>query len=443
MFKKILKHVRKGTLLAILAEILDARRNERKIKRELDDILVLPEKRACSAAGIILKKYFFYYWSKKHGLPRKHIKDIADFIVSRRKWILLPEEEYESLIKQAKELSFVRFRSSEWKKLSFLAMANGLFRLSAVYRDKAIEYACHQTRYTSASLENLKEVFKAAVDQGKYEKAFIIYDHIDRFAGHNSSCEKLLLFINLIKGDRNKAWSLAKSYYSSLDQAFARYIEGKTVAVVGPAPSGEELGAEIDSYDTVIRFNFRGKDFTADRREFGGRVNISYYNNEVAKIMSELENEDLFEDLDYAVFKDIKYPFQHQWHKKKRARILFSPDDYLLIGSANINPMVLYDLLHYKVSKIKLFKVNFYLAVDTHYAGYKPVQLSRNKDYYTDLWYNFAVHNPLTQLNLTRNLWLSGQIEVDKACEAVLSLNNEEYISKMEDIYVNKPISFS
>ena len=55
-------------------------------------------------------------------------------------------------------------------------------------------------------------------------------------------------------------------------------ISGKSVAVVGPAPSSELIGSEIDSYDIVVRTNYQGQNKLGDPKEFGVRTDISYYN---------------------------------------------------------------------------------------------------------------------------------------------------------------------
>jgi len=441
LIKKIAKHIRAGTLLAALSEIKEARRNERKIQQEIADTLSLPDERSLVAAEQIIKKYFRYPLSVNYGLTGRYIKDLTRFIVTRRKGELLPEDQYTGLLERTEEIFYSSLSCHDWKKLCFLSVCNGLFRLSVIYRKKAITSAYQGARDHPAKLESLLEALKAAIDQGDYQRGEDLIARLSRSCWEKTYLEKLNWFNSLIMGNRVEASDLAWPLLSNLDQDYAKYIEGKSIAVVGPAPSGEETAADIDAHDVVVRFKYRGKNYLADSKEFGTRVNVSYYNNHVARTISELENHDFFDHLDYVVFKDIKFTFQKNLQKNHRVRIMFSPDDFFFLGSSNISPQVLYDLLHYRPSKIKVFKVNFYLSEKVHYQGYKHKPVKKTSSNYMYLWNEFAIHNPLTQLNFTRNLWHSGQIEVDHACEAVLRLSDEKYMSKLEDIYVKKPMN--
>jgi len=213
------------------------------------------------------------------------------------------------------------------------------------------------------------------------------------------------------------------------------------VAVVGPAPSTENVANEIDSFDVVIRMNYRGQMLLPDYKEFGSKVHISYYNSDNARAISGMKEKGFFEDLDYAVFKKIRHDYQYLLVEKKRGRVFFSPNNCFFIGSANLLQYMLNDLIYFRPVRIKVFKVNFFLAQETYHAGYALDK--NNLKNFTWRWTSFAIHDQITQLNYVRNLWKSSQIEVDKACKAVLGLSSAEYMSRMENIYVEQPIKIA
>jgi len=80
-------------------------------------------------------------------------------------------------------------------------------------------------------------------------------------------------------------------------------LHNKSIAIVGPAQSNDMLKDEIDSYDIVIRLNYRGGNKMPPEIEFGSKVNISYYNSVFSADISNYENMDFFKDLDYIYSK--------------------------------------------------------------------------------------------------------------------------------------------
>jgi hypothetical protein len=239
-----------------------------------------------------------------------------------------------------------------------------------------------------------------------------------------------------LKGDKESALTITKNMYSEYDKQYDKYLKGKNVAIVGPAFSGYSAGNEIDSFDVVVRIFYRGKSYLPDPEKQGSKVDVSYYNVKCAEMISEGSDYTFFQDLDYAVFKENKHSYQKKLFDADNGRVLFSPNRFLLNGSANMIPLVLYDLLNFNINKIKIFNVNLYLTThNTYFPGYQIEEKSKKN--FTPSWYAFAVHNPMTQFNFIKNLWRTGLIDVDQACENVISMSSQEYMNAMEDIYVN------
>ncbi len=75
---------------------------------------------------------------------------------------------------------------------------------------------------------------------------------------------------------------------ADLDPAYRRLLEGKTVAIVGPARTllGKKQGAFIDAHDLVVRFNEAFEQFPippALAEDIGTRADILYCNQSILK----------------------------------------------------------------------------------------------------------------------------------------------------------------
>lgn len=64
------------------------------------------------------------------------------------------------------------------------------------------------------------------------------------------------------------------------DELFARYLKGKSIAIVGNGPQniGTKLGANIDNSDIVIRFN-NGADTQRFKQDYGSKLTVWVRNN--------------------------------------------------------------------------------------------------------------------------------------------------------------------
>jgi hypothetical protein len=216
--------------------------------------------------------------------------------------------------------------------------------------------------------------------------------------------------------------------------SITKYIEGKSVAIVGPAPSNIDLSSEINSYDVVIRLNYKGKEYFKYASDSGNKINVSYYNGENSTLIKNFKNRSFLDDIDFAIFKKFKYGYQIELQKKyKKSRELKSFDSYIFMGSLNMIPNVVLDILRFNTTKIKIFKTNFFMSDFPHEKGYKLKNQAEIKT--SDSWNMHWEHNLVSQIKLMKNLWRSSKIEIDHECMKVLELNIDEYIKNMEMIY--------
>ena len=212
----------------------------------------------------------------------------------------------------------------------------------------------------------------------------------------------------------------------ALDANFKKYIHGKTVAIVGPAFSNEETGKEIDSFDVVIRINFKeDTDFGVPSLN-GQRIDITYYSFGIAK------------NLDPSILKGsllsyvvaLRTTDKSYLNDNVRER-RYSP--VLLNGYPNMIQNVVYDVLLYTPAKVKVFNCDFYAGEANYDTSY--LKSETNEDKLTIK--NLALHDQWSQVCFIRNIYLSKLIEVDDSCRNILEMECSEYFSLLSSKYVS------
>lgn len=436
MLEKIAFHIEHGTLFSTLLN--KARRNSsfgfqaEKLTGLIDNELSGHQRINQQKLQLYIKKASCD--EQNSGLPDSYISELVYSIVERRLHRLTEDED---LIKATAALDINCMSSLKWLILCHISIYNGFFKVGYAARLKAAQKSILEFQQNPDNYLAIVQALKSSLDQGDLNQARAIFDLFSRKKLTKDIRINYDIYFSICTGDQERAKSLGKLIYTENDKIFAEYINGKSIAIVGPAPTGEDLADEIDSFDIVIRLNYRGKNSLSGSNEFGSRLDISYYNNECASIIYNASNKDFIDELKYIVFKSIEYRYQKQILSEQQGRILFSPNYYLFIGTANMIQNALYDLLHFDPKIIKVFKVNFYLSDKAYHDGYS---IHEKRNDFEWRWQQFARHNFMTQLNFIKLLWKSGMIEVDKNCERVLNLKADKYVNELESIYVKRPL---
>jgi len=372
------------------------------------------------------------------GLPGDYIREFLFAVEKRRSFDVASDEESRALMQRTRGLPDTCLPSIRWILLYYASIRNGLFMVGGAVREKAIESAYHEAACSSADTDCLVRAFKAGIDQGDFGTAIEMFDRLNARSPECEQIDDLRFYYFLNTGDTEQVQAIGGRELSPEDRWFAEYIDGKSVAIVGPAPSKFDVGAEVDSFDIVARFNYKG--LLPESISFGRKVNISYYNQETSDMISQTDDHVFFGDLDFAIFKFPGYLFQIPLLKDRRAR-LFKMNTFLFNGSATAAQDALFDILHFRPGRVKVFHANFWLAYESYDARYP---LSRAEEEMVGgsadkllrhWWFSFASHDFLSQVNFVRNLWRAGLVEVDESCKEVLSLTSDGYLSAMEDIY--------
>lgn len=214
---------------------------------------------------------------------------------------------------------------------------------------------------------------------------------------------------------------------------FRARFAGRSIAIVGPADTRQDLREEIDGFDIVVRNNvFAASDLNYAAEQLGRRVDVSYYTG--ATFFR--RKHELF---DFARSSGV-IPVLRRASNLPDARAAGianaricspSPPNFL----PNFNNMhsvqrILWDLLKFGPSRVKLFNVTFYAGA-MYSPGYRP---RNNTPSITSLGLS---HDPLQGFRFTRNLLARGIIEADPVATDILAWPEDRYIDLLQRDYAS------
>ena len=271
--------------------------------------------------------------------------------------------------------------------------------------------------------EAFKAYFLACIELGKVDK---VKDVLELISSEDRKLSESLLKTLVFQSEKISNYFKLKSDFfdlsrsrSGVDKSYYNYISGKTVAIVGPADSDEFSGAEIDSFDVVVRLNVKNLESSDDSdyaKIYGSKTDVAYYSSLAKKTnFALLENTLSFAVVPEGMADSINYS-----NKILIRGRTHTPD--FVNGSPNMIPIAIFDLLNFSPSYIKVFKCDFYsgkkIYRDNYFQGTSMTNII-----------NLALHDQLSQLSFVKNVYNSGLIDADEACSKVLKMQPEEYFS--------------
>jgi len=339
------------------------------------------------------------------------------------------EEKYQKYIDYVKKYDNTKLSTREFKKIEFICISNGLFELSLQFRilcEK--EYLNIFYRFKRIKIDDLLGVFWSLVHRGQMEELTKFIEQKKSLIFKKSDMK---ILYSVMKGEKEKAHSIAKKDYNENDKMFEKLICGKNIAILGPAAGDIDIDSIRDEFDILISLTYRGKKYLSGNVQ-SYNIDVSYYNCEAGNRIQKINYEEFLYELKFSVFKSIEYDYQKKLYQQKKCRKLFSLDNLVFEGQPNMLQIVLYDLLHFCPRRIKLFNFNLFLAKNAYQKGYKIEGTTHEGNF--KLWKSYAIHNIITQYNFSKKLFDSGLIEADEDGENVLSLGISEYLQQMEKI---------
>ena len=157
--------------------------------------------------------------------------------------------------------------------------------------------------------------------------------------------------------------------------SFGEYVDGKTIAIVGPAPAPYDQSAEVDAHDLVYRTTYgrhiptdpavrmssyaeRGEDWFRSGSfpaGYGSRVDLAFYNHGTTAMALRGELDHVLADLDWAVFKTDSMPPSGVTNVRPANRAPMKS-----LGTESQVTGMLWDLTFYAPASVTVFGADFY-----------------------------------------------------------------------------------
>jgi hypothetical protein len=336
----------------------------------------------------------------------------------------------DGLIAQTHDLDVDAMSVDGWLGLYRLCIVAKMFTCAYAARQKSIDRALTDAAGHPSGIDHTRRAILAAIDRFDRKAVECLLERYRSNTAGPSDYTSLRAYLDLNRGaveDARSAWNAAEN---ERDRRFGELVDGRSVAIVGPAAGGGADGGEIDTFDLVIRCNYRGRESMPDPVRYGGRVDISYYNNMTAgHIGAGIRS--FLADLKFAVYKNRGHANLNDRALEHRCRIAHR-NSFYFNGTPNMIQIILYDLFHFNPARVKLFKVDFYLSPIRYYDAYLYSSEFSETDYLRN---DFADHDNLAQFNFVKNIWNAGIIEADAGCAGALSLHPREVMVKLDELY--------
>ncbi len=334
------------------------------------------------------------------------------------------------IIDKVESIGVSNMSSSWWLALYDILKWKGLFAGGLVARCKAVKQAYHEADSNDLSPDYIRKAYLAAIEQSDFDIARRHLESYKAVKPNDDETIKLEAYYYLNTGDCDsfvKEWS---KIIRIGNNNFYKAIQGKSVAIVGPASNGKELNSEISNFDVVVFFNYIESCQAIKDIKTRKQIKIAYYNDLVLRRQVQLENTIYQPDLDYYVFPTLRYKELAVDLSQGIAKQIIS-NDLLFHKTAQGVPRAIFDILLNNPLKLKIFNSNLYLSENIYSSDYivRGTIDSKDHDGFNALRF---MHDPVSQLSFMRNMWKAGVIEVDSSCEKVLRMSDNQYMNELE-----------
>lgn len=345
-------------------------------------------------------------------------------ILNTRECIGEYEEHYEYLLNLFKETTWNVFSSERWKTLESFFLSKGMFRLALICRKKGQDHLLNRKyhrgdawRKTLVYLENRK--FNDAADEMKH--IFFCQENIPK-----QNIYMLKLYYALLEQNADLDFKYKEADSDTLK--FYEEIHNKDITIIGPAV-GKELLPESSRRSIIVRPNERGEN-KDDPEQKKFPTNISYYSGHGVNWLNCDHNVDILKNFMFTV---VKYDYDNFCSKNTGIRKALPMDHVLSTGFLQMLPIMVLDLAMAKPKNLYVCRSNLYLSNTPYRKNYQSSEMDLSR---FNLWRSFATHNIISQFLLLQNMFIAKRFTADSELEAVLTLNLEDYLYQMEQIYV-------
>lgn len=215
-----------------------------------------------------------------------------------------------------------------------------------------------------------------------------------------------------------------------LDEQFYKLISFKKIAIVGPSSNFSENGKEIDSYDVVVRMN-QADNIGLSKKFKGIKTDVIYFNGTKTEKLINKNDFAYINKAKFLIFKTEGYVNLFKTLNFKNVRRNMNIDNFLSIGSANMLPYIIYDLINYSPKKIKIFD-NDLMINPTRMKNYQTEKIN-NKEKFLKIIFE---HDPLSQFYFIKKMIKKYKnIQGDKRFNATIKMKDLNFLKKLEKSY--------
>lgn len=329
------------------------------------------------------------------------------------------------LLSKTKLLFKDSLSTDSWLELYRLCLVSGLFVVGVEVRAIAEARVLEEASFPGADSRTLRQALAVSLEHGDAGSASRF---LDELAAKGESHERIKhgrWFIRLVCHGVLEALvgdlQAEKDMFSSVHQ--------KKVAVVGPVPTTVASGPEIDSFDLVAKFNYRGGNGGCDPETQGTRVEIAYYNIEQSKYIGRKMSPAFMSGLLFPVYIKEK-AFRVLKNTNSRGRMIRNVEWLLFSSEFNAGPNAVYDILRFSPGAVRVFNSDLMLTAGRFKGYWQPG--AREVNY----CYSFAkTHDPVIQFRFFQSIWEAGVITGDAAFEEVMSLSLKDYIFRLQEAH--------
>lgn len=214
------------------------------------------------------------------------------------------------------------------------------------------------------------------------------------------------------------------------DLTMAEIVRNKRVAIVGPAATGETLGAEIDTYDVVVRPNFNPEFVASHPESMGSRTDVAYYSGQdMTSLINDVEK--LVENSGVQLVNARSFSYHAHQHRNL-PWLRFCRHDWSLSfhGSPLGIQRMIYDLLQFRPQEIAVFNSDFYTGSGEFAEGYRKKRSFAPGSFMNDL---VVVHDLLTDFRFTQAMLQTGFVTAKGRAAEVLSREPSQYLKDVEE----------
>lgn len=379
----------------------------------------------------------------------------ADFVFAATNLDENSQDTQDKLVARIKALPLNTLQHWELLHVYALALRVGLFMVGYVLRCKAREVAIDYLRQgKKLSPAQLIAAIAAQMETGQYAE---VQKNIAQLGRRYAREKQLLSYLYGLMAPERDAELIPNSGLddSEQDREFRKLVQGKSIAVVGPAKVDRQDAAQIDSYELVVRCNYREKGVGVDDTVKGLRCDITYFNGVQDKYFCDQETVNWPHEIEWAVCKSQVRAervaekvtrfldtckdtgsFRNLHRFKTRA---LQPARRVIFHNKRLNaiPNIALDLHRFNPASIYVFHVDLFLTVE-RISSYHPDTMKIDnylRQSVAALSSFSGVMDPITQYWILHELWQLGKIEGDSRFNEVMSLGEQEYMRQLQVIY--------